>query len=76
MMVATGALEKEVESGVGYLDCFKGVNLRRTEITCAIWAIQNLSGSVLLAYSTYFLKQAGLSTTDAFNYPGQNTAVA
>ena len=45
MMIHTNEVEKEISSGTRYRDCFKGINLRRTEITCIIWAIQNLSGS-------------------------------
>ncbi|KAM3078634.1 hypothetical protein ACMFMG_006502 [Clarireedia jacksonii] len=67
MMVTTNELEKAIESGVGYIDCFKGVDLRRTEIVCITWAIQNLCGSAFMGYSTYFYEQAGLPVIDAFN---------
>jgi len=32
MMVHTTALEEKTSSGATYLDCFKGNNLRRTEV--------------------------------------------
>ncbi|OAL24176.1 hypothetical protein AYO22_05836 [Fonsecaea multimorphosa] len=67
MMVYTNEIEKETEVGTTYWDCFRGVNLRRTEITCVVFAIQNLSGAAFMNYSTYFMQQAGLSTTAAFN---------
>ncbi|KAF8863924.1 putative maltose permease [Acephala macrosclerotiorum] len=67
MMVTTNELEKSLESGVGYLDCFKGIDLRRTEIVCVTWSIQNLCGSAFMGYSTYFYEQAGLPTVDAFD---------
>jgi SP family general alpha glucoside:H+ symporter-like MFS transporter len=67
MMVHTTEFEKAMESGTGYLDCFKGTNLRRTEIVCVTWAIQNLCGSAFMGYSTYFYEQAGLATVQAFN---------
>lgn len=56
-------------SGTGgrYKDCFSGINLRRTIITCSVWGIQMLSGTGLRVYSTYFYQQAGLPTTQAFN---------
>lgn len=44
MMVHTTALEENITAGSSYLDCFKGIDLRRTEIVCMCWAIQNLSG--------------------------------
>ncbi|KAF2792111.1 sugar transporter [Melanomma pulvis-pyrius CBS 109.77] len=67
MMVHTNELEKEISAGTSYLDCFKGVDLRRTEIVCMTWAAQNLCGAGLMAYSTYFYQQAGLATSNSFN---------
>lgn len=62
-------IEKEREAGTGthYKDCFRGVDLRRTIISCCCWGIQILSGTGLRVYSTYFYQQAGLPTTQAFN---------
>ncbi|KAL6355001.1 hypothetical protein LRP88_12359 [Fusarium phalaenopsidis] len=68
MMVHTTALEEKVTAGSSYLDCFKGVDLRRTEIVCMCWAMQNLSGNSFSNYSTYFLEQAGLSTRHAYSF--------
>ncbi|OTA04610.1 MFS permease (maltose permease) [Trichoderma parareesei] len=68
MMVHTTALEEKMTAGATYWDCFKGVDLRRTEIVCMTWAIQNLSGNAFSNYSTYFLQQAGLSTKDSYSF--------
>jgi len=68
MMVHTNELEKEMTSGTSYWDCFKGTDLRRTEISCMVWGIQTLCGSGLMGYSTYFLVQAGVPTTKAFDF--------
>ncbi|KAK4463006.1 general substrate transporter [Cladorrhinum samala] len=68
MMVHTTALEERTTTGASYLDCFKGHDLRRTEIVCMVWAIQNLSGNSFSNYSTYFLKQAGLDSQDAYGF--------
>lgn len=68
MIVHTTALEEKITSGASYWDCFKGIDLRRTEIVCMVWAIQNLSGNSFSNYSTYFLKQAGLSEYDAYAF--------
>lgn len=57
MMVHTTALENKITSGATYWDCFKGTDLRRTEIVCMCWAIQNLSGNSFSGYSSYFLEQ-------------------
>ncbi|KAL1957146.1 hypothetical protein VTO42DRAFT_6289 [Malbranchea cinnamomea] len=68
MMVHTAALEEKITRGASYWDCFKGVDLRRTEIVCLVWAIQNLSGNSFSNYSTYFLEQAGLATKHAYSF--------
>jgi SP family general alpha glucoside:H+ symporter-like MFS transporter len=68
MMVHTTALEARITKGASYLDCFKGTDLRRTEIVCMVWAIQNLSGNSFSNYSTYFLEQAGLDSSNAYNF--------
>ncbi|KAI0470641.1 sugar transporter [Xylariaceae sp. FL0804] len=68
MMVHTTALEDKITKGASYLDCFKGTDLRRTEIVCACWAIQNLSGNSFSNFSTYFLEQAGLSSSNAYAF--------
>ena len=67
MIVETDAMEKKVSSGTSYLDCFKGVDLRRTEIACVTWLIQTWCGSTFMGFSTYFYQQAGLPTTSAFD---------
>ncbi|KAI9898198.1 hypothetical protein N3K66_006558 [Trichothecium roseum] len=68
MMVHTTALEEKITGGTSYWDCFKGVDLRRTEIVCMVWAMQNLSGNSFSNYSTYFLKQAGLSEHNSYAF--------
>lgn len=68
MMVHTTALENKITAGASYWDCFKGTDLRRTEIVCMCWAIQNLSGNSFSGYSTYFLEQAGLDSSLALNF--------
>ncbi|KAI1879253.1 hypothetical protein JX265_002207 [Neoarthrinium moseri] len=68
MMVHTTSLEKKITTGASYLDCFRGTDLRRTEIVCMAWAIQNLSGNQFSNYSTYFLEQAGLDPNKAYAF--------
>lgn len=67
LMIQTNSLEKDANEGTGLLDCFKGTNLRRTEVACAAWTIQQLSGFVVSGYGTYFFQQAGLKTSDSFS---------
>ncbi|RSL95391.1 hypothetical protein CEP52_012084 [Fusarium oligoseptatum] len=67
MMEYTHQYELKTTGKATYLECFRGVDLRRTEITCMVWAIQNLSGSGFMGYSTYFFQQAGLDSKQSFN---------
>ena len=67
LMVVTTEHERAVMAETSYWACFKGVNLRRTCIVVGIYCIQTLNGNPLRGYSTYFLEQAGLPTTQAFN---------
>ena len=76
MMIHTNQLEQEVETGSTYLDCFRGVDLRRTEIACVAYGIQALVGSPLQAYTTYFFEVAGLPTEKAYALNLGNNAVS
>lgn len=49
------------------LDCFKGVDRRRTGITCLVFTSQALCGIGLMAYSAYFYIQVGLPTSASFS---------
>ena len=53
MIAHTTALEEQITTGAKYADCFKGTDLRRTEIVCMVWAIQNLSVNSFSGYATY-----------------------
>lgn len=75
MMVLTNEMEKEVQAGTSYLDLFKGVNLRRTEIVCMTWMIQNLCGLAFISYSTYFYQQAGMDVDSSFSMSVGQTAI-
>ncbi|ORX35415.1 general substrate transporter [Kockovaella imperatae] len=63
----TTALEEAETAGATYLECFRGTNLRRTEINCVVWAAQILCGNAILGYSVEFLEQAGFSELQAFD---------
>lgn len=55
MIEYTNELEKEMSAGVRFRDCFKGIDLRRTEIVVGIWLVQTLGGQNLMGYFAYFL---------------------
>ena len=67
MMIHTNELEIQQTSGTSYIDCFKGVDLRRTELTVMTWVIQQTSGSPMMGWGTYFLLQVGLSGDSAYS---------
>lgn len=66
MIIYTNQHEKEASSGTSYLDCFRGTDLRRTEIACISWTTQTFSGFAIQSYITYFFTLAGLSPSDAY----------
>lgn len=68
MMKTTNEREKLDAVHGNYLDCFRGVNLRRTEIACAAFAIQVWCGQPICSYATQFLQSAGMGETMSFNY--------
>ncbi|TXT04299.1 hypothetical protein VHUM_04186 [Vanrija humicola] len=72
----TTTMETAERVGTSVLDCFKGVDLRRTEIACMVLAAQPLSGELFAYGSTYFFRQAGLSATDTYKLNFGSTAVA
>ena len=67
MMKHTNEVEKYLGSGVGFLDCFKGTDLRRTEIACMVWVAQTFSGGTLTGYAPYFYVQAGFNRERSFD---------
>lgn len=67
MMKHTNELEKAASEGARYIDCFKGTDLRRTEIAAMTWFTQAFCGSSFMGFSTYFFEQAGLDTSNAFS---------
>jgi SP family general alpha glucoside:H+ symporter-like MFS transporter len=55
MMIRTNEIELSNEVGGTYIDCYKGNDLRRTEISCIAWICQVLCGMVLCGNPVYFL---------------------
>lgn len=56
----------EEEDAGGFKDCFKGSDLRRTEICCMTYFFQPLSGLYLLSYTAYFLQLTGIPQNVVF----------
>lgn len=55
-------------SSTSYLDCFRGIDARRTEIAVGIFSVTQLTGVVfVIGYSSYFFELAGLSASSSFS---------
>ncbi|KAF5007407.1 hypothetical protein FDECE_6255 [Fusarium decemcellulare] len=76
LMVVTTEHERTVNAETSYLACFKGVDMRRTLIVIGIYCNQTLSGNPLRGYATYFMKQAGFPSDQAFNLTIINYSLA
>ncbi|KAF2202376.1 general substrate transporter [Delitschia confertaspora ATCC 74209] len=63
----TNELEKKISSGTSYWDCFKGIDLRRTEIVCLTWVAQTVCGTNIMGYFSFFMTKAGMPTVQSFN---------
>ncbi|KAL4864798.1 hypothetical protein BDV12DRAFT_205541 [Aspergillus spectabilis] len=68
MMIVTNTQEQLSREGVSYLDCFRGTNIRRTEIVCCVWMCQVFCGIWFGGNVTYFLQQQGFTPTQSFNF--------
>ncbi|KZM22742.1 uncharacterized protein EKO05_0004584 [Ascochyta rabiei] len=66
MMERTVNIEAHLGGEPSLLDLFKGVDLRRTVITCLIYASQNFAGNLIANQATFFFEQAGMSTDFSF----------
>lgn len=66
-IIETDKLETQMEAGSTYLDVFRKVNWRRTEVAIGVYATQVLCGIYLINYGTYFFSLAGLNTTQAYD---------
>jgi SP family general alpha glucoside:H+ symporter-like MFS transporter len=66
-IVYTNNLEEELSVGTSYKDCFKGFELRRTEIACISFMGQVLCGTAIAYNATYFYEQIGLPSSTIYN---------
>ncbi|KAM0712299.1 hypothetical protein Q7P37_011394 [Cladosporium fusiforme] len=75
-IIYTDNLEKQLSVGTSYFDCFKGVELRRTEIACLCFAGQILCGIAFAYNSSYFFSQVGLGTDATYSLALGGTGLA
>jgi SP family general alpha glucoside:H+ symporter-like MFS transporter len=71
----TDRLEQEFLIKSSYVDCYRGTNLRRTEICSMLYVIPMLSGLMMIAYSLYFFELAGMSQNTAVKMTLGNNAI-
>jgi MFS transporter, SP family, general alpha glucoside:H+ symporter len=61
MMERTIEIEVKMGGEPTLLDLFKGTDLRRTIITCLMYASQNFAGNLIANQATYFFERECLS---------------
>ncbi|KAI3394008.1 hypothetical protein diail_3325 [Diaporthe ilicicola] len=66
MIERTVEIEAKIGGSPKLTDLFKGTDLRRTIITCLIYASQNFAGNLIANQATFFFEQAGMSTNFSF----------
>lgn len=60
--------ETKTSANATYIDCFRGSDLRRTEIAMGVFCVSQLTGVVFaLGYSSYFFELAGLGASQSFS---------
>ncbi|WAO89924.1 Hypothetical protein NCS54_00732800 [Fusarium falciforme] len=76
MMVHTNKLEIEERAGVTYWDCFRGSNIRRTEIACMGFLSQITNGGALCYSGSFFFQQTGISADASYGIALGGTGIA
>ncbi|OWP01099.1 hypothetical protein B2J93_6549 [Marssonina coronariae] len=67
MMKVTNELEIKMSTGTRYWDCFRGTDLRRTEIASVAWVAQAFCGAALIGFAVQVYQRAGLDDSHAFS---------
>ena len=67
MIKVTNEMERAFAESTSYLQCFRGIDARRTEIASMVWVAQAFCGAAMMGYSVQFYQQAGLPDDQAFN---------
>lgn len=76
LMIYTNNLECSVSQGTSYLNCFQGIDLRRTEIAIVTFLGQITCGAQFAYSATYFFQQTGLSSEQSYKLNLGGTAIA
>lgn len=76
LMIHTNDLERSASQGTSYWNCFKGVDLRRTEIAVIRFLGQITCGAQFAYSATYFFQQAGLTSEESYKLNLGGTSIA
>jgi SP family general alpha glucoside:H+ symporter-like MFS transporter len=63
MMERTVEIEAHAGGNPTLLDLWKGTDLRRTLITCLVYASQNFAGNLIANQATFFFERAGMDVS-------------
>lgn len=66
LLAETNAFEMKITANVSYLECFKGTNLRRTEIATGTWVAQQMAGPVLQTVRSIYFVYINIQCTDRY----------
>ena len=66
MMERTVEIEAKIGGSPTLMDLLKGTDLRRTLITCLIYASQNFAGNLIANQATFFFEREYSSTPAPF----------
>ena len=66
-IIHTDQYEERHQVGTSYWDCFKGPELRRTEIACMAFTGQILCGINFAYNSSYFFENVGVGTSTTYS---------
>jgi SP family general alpha glucoside:H+ symporter-like MFS transporter len=77
LIIHTDNQEKELLlTKTSYWQCFRGVELRRTEVACMTFAGQIFTGLIFGSNSTFFFQQVGLNTDQTYKLNVGSNALA
>ena len=68
MIERTVEIERQMGGDPTLLDLFKGTDLRRTAITCFMYASQNLAGNLIANQATFFFERKSASSQNICAY--------
>ncbi|KAM0562954.1 hypothetical protein ACHAPJ_001797 [Fusarium lateritium] len=76
LMVHTNKVEIEERAGTSYWDCFRGSNIRRTEIACMGFLSQITNGGALCYSGSFFFQMTGIGPDASYGIALGGTGIA